>query len=109
MPKKYVDDCIKNSKKETLEVLNINDSTLNLSTNKYQTVNMEDNTTIILPITDEDVLEIHLLFDTTANMNIILPSEVKWESIPTIEDNKRYEFILTKYGDNWIGKYTVYN
>ena len=108
-PKIYVDESIKNSKKETLEVLTITDNTLNLSTNKYQTVNMEDNTTLILPTTDEDILEIHLLFDTTANMKLVLPSEVRWDSTPNIEDNKRYEFILTKYGDNWIGRCIVYN
>ena len=107
--KKYVDVTVANSKKNQLVTDTITDNVLTLTTDIYQTVNMVDGTTIVLPTVSDTVLEIHLIFDTTSPINITLPTGVKWEKSLTIEADKRYEIIFTKYGSNWNGKYIVYS
>lgn len=84
----------------------IADSTLNLTTDKYQTTTMENNTTMTLP-TVESFTEIHLFFDTTEALTLIFPS-AKWQTQPSIEANKTYEFIFTYVNNTWLGGCIVY-
>lgn len=81
------------------------DSTLNLTTDKYQTTTMENNTTIVLPTVDT-FAEIYLFFDTTEALTLILPS-VKWQTTPNIEADSSYEFIFTYVNGTWLGGYIV--
>ena len=81
------------------------DSTLNLTTDKYQTTTMENNTTIVLPTVDT-FTEIYLFFDTTEALTLIFPS-VKWQTIPNIEADSLYEFIFTYVNGTWLGGYIV--
>ncbi|WP_289147255.1 collagen-like protein [uncultured Megamonas sp.] len=89
-----------------LVTTSIIDSTLTLTTDKYQTTTMEDNTNIVLPTVDT-FTEIHLFFDTTSALTLIFPS-VKWQTQPTIEANSSYEFIFTYVNDTWLGGCIVY-
>lgn len=82
------------------------DSTLNLTTDKYQTTTIENNTTIVLPIIDT-FTEIHLFFNTTETLTLIFPS-IKWQTQPSIEANKTYEFIFTHMNNTWLGGYLKY-
>lgn len=82
------------------------DSTLNLTTDKYQTTTMENNTTIVLPTVDT-FTEINLFFDTIEALTLIFPS-VKWQTQPSIEANKTYEFIFTYMNNTWLGGYLKY-
>ena len=81
------------------------DSTLNLTTDKYQTTTMENNTTIVLPTVDT-FTEIYLFFDTTEALTLIFPS-VKWQTTPNIEADSLYEFIFTYVNGTWLGGYIV--
>lgn len=81
------------------------DSTLNLTTDKYQTTTMENNTTIVLPTVDT-FTEIYLFFDTTEVLTLIFPS-VKWQTTPNIEADSLYEFIFTYVNGTWLGGYIV--
>lgn len=82
------------------------DNTLTLTTNKRQKTIMENNTTIVLPDVDK-FTEIHLLFDTTEELTLILP-KIKWQSDINIEANKTYEFIFTYDDDEWLGGVIIY-
>lgn len=88
-----------------LVTIPIVDSTLNLTTDKYQTTTMENNTTIVLPTVDT-FIEINLFFDTTEALTLIFPS-VKWQTTPNIEANSLYEFIFTYVNGTWLGGYIV--
>ena len=81
------------------------DSTLNLTTDKYQTTTMENNTTIVLPTVDT-FTEINLFFDTTEALTLIFPS-IKWQTTPNIEADSSYEFIFTYVNGTWLGGYIV--
>ena len=96
--KKYVDDKIK----DTLVTTNISDTTLALTTDKYQTATIVDGTEITLPAVTS-FTEIHLFFSTTTDLTLTLPA-CKWQNgnIPTISANKTYEFIFT-YTTEWLG------
>lgn len=83
----------------------IEESTLTLSLNKYQTVTMKNNTTIALPSVDK-FTEIHLFFTATEELTLTLPN-IRWQSQPTIAANKAYEFIFT-YTTEWLGGCVVY-
>lgn len=90
----------------TLTRLTIDNNTLNLTTDKWQKVDMTNNTTIKLPQVT-DFTEIHLFFSTNSELTLILPNIV-WKNKPTIEANKVYEFVFT-YIDEWIGGCITYN
>lgn len=81
------------------------DSTLTLTTDKYQTTTVEDNTTIVLPDVS-NYIEIHLFFSTKNTLTLILPN-IKWQSDINIEVNKTYEFIFT-YANEWLGGCVCY-
>ena len=95
---------------ETWEELTISNTTLTLTEKKNQIVsNMVDGTEILLPsISDSRPLELHLFFNTTEDLTLILPS-CKWQngSAPTISANKTYEFIFT-YTTEWLGGVIAY-
>ena len=85
----------------------ITESVLNLTTDKWQKVNMENNTTIVLPNV-ETFLEIHLVFRVENELNITFPDNIRWqEEEITIESGRTYEFIFT-YIDEWLGGYIPY-
>lgn len=83
----------------------ISNAILNLGTEKYQKCTMQDLTKINLP-TVTSFTEIHLFFNTTEALTLVLPS-CKWQNQPSIEANKVYEFIFT-YVDEWLGGCIVY-
>lgn len=87
---------------DTLVTTNISGTTLSLTTDKYQTATVVDGTEITLPAVTS-FREIHLFFNTTTDLTLILPS-CKWQNgnTPTISANKTYEFIFT-YTTEWLG------
>lgn len=86
--------------------LSIVGDTLNLTVDKWQKVNMENNTTINLPQVT-DFTEIHLFFRANEALTLKLP-KVVWKNEPTIEAKKVYEFVFT-YVDEWIAGCITYN
>ena len=93
------------SQSETIVEKPISNAILNLGTEKYQKCTMQDLTKINLP-TVTSFTEIHLFFNTTEALTLVLPS-CKWQNQPSIEANKTYEFIFT-YVDEWLGGCIVY-
>ena len=91
----------------TLTRLTINNNILNLTTDKWQKVDMTNNTTINLPQVN-DFTEIHLFFRANSELTLILPNSVVWKNKPNIEANKVYEFVFT-YIDEWIAGCVTYN
>ena len=81
---------------------------LNLTTSKFQTTTLASDTEVILP-TVTGYTEIHLFFIGISGTNI-LDTNVAWNNKPTIEDNKKYEFIYTYVNSEigWLGKAVVY-
>ena len=104
--KKYVDEKIA-SIDTTINTLPVNGS-LNLTTSKFQTTTLATDTEVILP-TVEGYTEIHLFFLGISGTNVS-DTNVAWNSKPTIEDNKKYEFIYTYVNSEigWLGKAVVY-
>lgn len=106
-------DLIKNIKinnvggtNDTLVTTEIVDGTLTLTTDKYQTTTMKNNTTIVLPQVDK-FTEIHLFFSVTEDLTLTLP-KVTWQNEPTIESGKTYEFIFT-YTTEYLGGCICYD
>lgn len=93
---------------DNLVTTSISDGTLTLTTDKYQSTTMKNNTTIVLPTVD-NYTEIHLFFTTTSDITIIL-NNVTFQKVPTITSNKIYEFIFTYIGSSvgWIAGYIEY-
>lgn len=91
--------------KDTLVTTNINTGILTLTTDKYQTATMIDGTEIVLPTVTE-LTEIHLFFNVSSDMTLILPN-CKWQSQQTITANKTYEVIFT-YITEWLGGWIIY-
>nr|DAP39357.1 MAG TPA: hypothetical protein [Caudoviricetes sp.] len=88
----------------------ISNGGLILSTDKYQYVEMEDATSIILPSVS-DYTEIHLFFATTADITLDLPN-ITWQNntIPETNANKKYEFIFSYINSSlgWLGGAIIY-
>lgn len=93
---------------DNLVTTSISDGTLTLTTDKYQSTTMKNNTTIVLPTVD-NYTEIHLFFTTTSDISIIMPN-IKFEETPNIILGKTYHFIFTYIGSTvgWIVKYIQY-
>lgn len=92
---------------DILVTTNISGTTLSLTTDKYQIATVKDGTEITLP-TITSFKEIHLFFNATTDLTLILPS-CKWQNgnTPTISANKTYEFIFT-HTTEWLGGVIVY-
>ena len=105
--KKYVDEKIASIDTTIDNTLPVNGS-LNLTTSKFQTTTLASDTEFILP-TVKVYTEIHLFFLGISGTNI-LDTNVAWNNKPTIEDNKKYEFIYTYVNSEigWLGKAVVY-
>ena len=105
--KKYVDEKIA-SIDTTIDNTLPSNGALNLTTSKVQTATLATDTEVILP-TVEGYTEIHLFFLGISGTNI-LDTNVAWNNKPTIEDNKKYEFIYTYVNSEigWLGKAVVY-
>ena len=105
--KKYVDD--KTASIDTTINNNLpSNGALTLTTNKFQTTTLATDTEVILP-TVEGYTEIHLFFLGISGTNVS-DTNVAWNNKPTIEDNKKYEFIYTYVNSEigWLGKAVVY-
>ncbi|WP_294402660.1 hypothetical protein [uncultured Clostridium sp.] len=91
--------------KQKLVEIEIENETLNLTTDKFQKVIMEDFTDIVLPDT-ENFVEIHLFFNASEEMTLILP-DIRWQDEPVFEGGKYYELVFTFTGE-WLGGVVVY-
>lgn len=99
--KQYVDNLMK---RELVE-RTINESMLNLTTDRFQYVEMVDGTTITLPEV-EGFTEIHLFFATSADITLIMPVAV-YQKTPELVADRVYEFIFT-YTNQWLCGFIEY-
>lgn len=88
-----------------LVTIDIVDTILTLTTDRYQTTTMITGTTIVLP-TVTSFTEIYLFFKADSDLTLALPS-CKWQTTPTIKSGKYYELVFT-YTTEWIGGVIVY-
>ena len=86
---------------ETLVQVSVTGNTLQLTKDKYQYSVLSSGNGISLPSVSS-FAEIHLFFKTTSEITLVLPS-VRWQTQPTIQANKTYEFIFTYVKDEWLG------
>lgn len=87
----------------TAEVVN---GVLALSTHKHQIATLTTSTTLTLPSVS-DYTEIHLFLTISEVLSLTLPL-IKWQSEPSVEIGKTYEFIFT-YANEWLGRYIAYS
>ena len=85
------------------------DSTLTLTTDRYQVATITENIVFVLPDVDS-YTEIHLFFATTGDVSITMPEGILYQKIPNIVANKTYEFIFkyTNTSIGWIFDYIEY-
>ena len=94
------------SQPETLVQVSVTGNTLQLTKDKYQYSVLSSGNGISLPSVSS-FAEIHLFFKTTSEITLVLPS-VRWQTQPTIQANKTYEFIFTYVKDEWLGGVVEY-
>ena len=94
------------SQPETLVQVSVTGNTLQLTEDKYQYSVLSSGNGISLPSVSS-FSEIHLFFKTTSEITLVLPS-VRWQTQPTIQANKTYEFIFTYVKDEWLGGVVEY-
>lgn len=94
------------SQPETLVQVIVTGNTLQLTKDKYQYSVLSSGNRISLPSVST-FAEIHLFFKTTSEITLVLPS-VRWQTQPTIQANKTYEFIFTYVKDEWLGGVVEY-
>ena len=94
------------SQPETLVQVIVTGNTLQLTKDKYQYSVLSSGNGISLPSVSS-FAEIHLFFKTTSEITLVLPS-VRWQTQPTIQANKTYEFIFTYVKDEWLGGVVEY-
>ena len=94
------------SQPETLVQVSVTENTLQLTKDKYQYSVLSSGNGISLPSVST-FAEIHLFFKTTSEITLVLPS-VRWQTQPTIQANKTYEFIFTYVKDEWLGGVVEY-
>ena len=94
------------SQPETLVQVSVTGNTLQLTKDKYQYSVLSSGNGISLPSVSS-FSEIHLFFKTTSEITLVLPS-VRWQTQPTIQANKTYEFIFTYVKDEWLGGVVEY-
>ena len=91
---------------DTLVQVSVIGNTLQLTEDKYQYSVLSSGNGISLPSVSS-FAEIHLFFKTTSEITLVLPS-VRWQTQPTIQANKTYEFIFTYVKDEWLGGVVEY-
>ena len=91
---------------DTLVQVSVAGNTLQLTEDKYQYSVLSSGNGISLPSVSS-FSEIHLFFKTTSEITLVLPS-VRWQTQPTIQANKTYEFIFTYVKDEWLGGVVEY-
>lgn len=94
------------SQPETLVQVSVTGNILQLTKDKYQYSVLSSGNGISLPSVSS-FSEIHLFFKTTSEITLVLPS-VRWQTQPTIQANKTYEFIFTYVQDEWLGGVVEY-
>ncbi len=92
---------------DTLVQVSVTGNTLQLTKDKYQYSVLSSGNGISLPSVSS-FAEIHLFFKTTSEITLVLPS-VRWQTQPTIQANKTYEFIFTYVKDEWLGGCVIYS
>ena len=85
---------------DALVQVSVTGNTLQLTKDKYQYSVLSSGNGISLPSVSS-FAEIHLFFKTTSEITLVLPS-VRWQTQPTIQANKTYEFIFTYVKDEWL-------
>ena len=90
----------------TLVQVSVTGNTLQLTKDKYQYSVLSNGNGVSLPSVSS-FAEIHLFFKTTSEITLVLPS-VRWQTQPTIQANKTYEFIFTYVKDEWLGGVVEY-
>lgn len=93
-------------KTNQMEIVNNVSGIVNLGTNSYYKCNNIDDVEIRLP-TVTGYKQIHLFFDTTADLTLILPN-CKWQGTPSFKANKTYEIIFTYDSTQWLGGVVEY-
>lgn len=91
---------------DTLVQVSVTGNTLQLTEDKYQYSVLSSGNGISLPSVSS-FAEIHLFFKTTSEITLVLPG-VRWQTQPTIQANKTYEFIFTYVKDEWLGGVVEY-
>lgn len=91
---------------DTLVQVSVTGNTLQLTEDKYQYSVLSSGNGISLPSVSS-FAEIHLFFKTTSEITLVMPS-VRWQTQPTIQANKVYEFIFTYVKDEWLGGVVEY-
>jgi hypothetical protein len=92
---------------DILEEKEITDNVLDLTIDKYQYVeDMVDGTTINLPSVST-FTEIHLFFNATSDLTLVLPDAL-YQKIPEIQEGCSYEFIFTYIPNKWLAGYIEY-
>ena len=91
---------------DALVQVSVTGNTLQLTKDKYQYSVLSSGNGISLPSVSS-FAEIHLFFKTTSEITLVLPS-VRWQTQPTIQANKTYEFIFTYVKDEWLGGVVEY-
>lgn len=89
-----------------LVMIEVIDSTLNLTTDRYQATNIKNNTTIELPEVSK-YTEIHLFFAVTSDITLIFPN-IRWNRQPSIKKDKINKFTFTYLNGEWLGEYMSY-
>lgn len=80
---------------------------LELTEDKFQYATFSDGDSILLPNVSS-FTEIHLFFKTTSEISLILPSDIRWQTQPSIQANKVYELIFTYIINEWVGRVVEY-
>ena len=95
---------------DTLVTNNISRNRLTLTTDKLQYTAMATGTTIVLPTVTTHTV-IHLYFTTGNTAPTITFPSIAWQKIPSINANKKYEFIFTYVNSTvgWLGGYVEYS
>lgn len=91
--------------KETVSFIESKNNVLNLTKDRYQLVNIMEDTTIVLPDV-KDFTRIHLFFTVENDLEIMFP-QVKYQMQPKIVVDKSYEIIFT-YTDKWLMSFIEY-
>lgn len=84
----------------------VTNSTLTLTTDKYQYATLSNGNSIVLP-TVSSFTEIHLFFKASSDLTLTFPS-VRWQSIPSITSGHTYEIVFTYVVDEWLAGIICY-
>ena len=93
------------SMKESVRLVESKNEILELTKDRYQVVNIVEDTEIILPNV-KNFTRIHLFFTVENDSALIFP-QIKYQTEPQVSLDKTYEFIFT-YVDKWVMRFYEY-